>query len=67
MNCNVICPFVSRQPCSFLTREVIEAVAQCMLATVGEEAHTECDPVEDILLEFSRCMADIISASQHAV
>ncbi|XP_028161657.1 protein lin-54 homolog isoform X3 [Ostrinia furnacalis] len=61
---------VDRQPCSFMTTEVIEAVCQCLLAASveggGGEVVAGDDAVSLVLDEFSRCLQDIISASHHA-
>ncbi|XP_013189834.2 protein lin-54 homolog isoform X1 [Amyelois transitella] len=51
-----------KQPCSFMTSEVIEAVCQCLLAAAGDCA----DPARDVLDEFARCLQDIIGASLHS-
>ncbi|KAL0871368.1 hypothetical protein ABMA27_005103 [Loxostege sticticalis] len=61
-----------KQPCSFMTTEVIEAVCQCLLAASVEGEGNQAlatgdgDPVRLVLDEFSRCLQDIISASHHA-
>ncbi|XP_028161662.1 protein lin-54 homolog isoform X8 [Ostrinia furnacalis] len=59
-----------KQPCSFMTTEVIEAVCQCLLAASveggGGEVVAGDDAVSLVLDEFSRCLQDIISASHHA-
>ncbi|KAJ8715188.1 hypothetical protein PYW08_005169 [Mythimna loreyi] len=63
-----------KQPCSFMTSEVIEAVCQCLLAAGAEgaegegegEARADSDPLRDVIEEFARCLQDIISASHHS-
>ncbi|KAG7312098.1 hypothetical protein JYU34_001550 [Plutella xylostella] len=63
-----------KQPCSFMTTEVIEAVCQCLIAAAaeGEGAQEKAevpsmddtsDPVTGVIEEFARCLQDIISAS----
>ncbi|RVE45499.1 hypothetical protein evm_009838 [Chilo suppressalis] len=68
-----------KQPCSFMTMEVIEAVCQCLIAASVEDGSAEnagaatsgpgadADPVRAVIDEFSRCLQDVISASQQAV
>ncbi|CAG9788831.1 unnamed protein product [Diatraea saccharalis] len=60
-----------KQPCSFMTAEVIEAVCQCLIAASVDSSERarpeeEADPVRDVIEEFSRCLQDVISASHHA-
>ncbi|KAJ8712447.1 hypothetical protein PYW07_005289 [Mythimna separata] len=59
-----------KQPCSFMTSEVIEAVCQCLLAAGAEgadaEPRAEPDALRDVIEEFARCLQDIISASHHS-
>uniref|UniRef100_A0A2A4IX14 CRC domain-containing protein n=1 Tax=Heliothis virescens TaxID=7102 RepID=A0A2A4IX14_HELVI len=68
-----------KQPCSFMTSEVIEAVCQCLLAAgveggagggaggvAGGGAEAEPDPLRDVIEEFARCLQDIISASHQS-
>ncbi|CAH2044003.1 unnamed protein product, partial [Iphiclides podalirius] len=57
-----------KQPCSFMTTEVIEAVCQCLLAAGGEarEGPEAPDPARDVIDEFARCLQDIISAAHHS-
>nr|XP_021189740.2 protein lin-54 homolog isoform X1 [Helicoverpa armigera] len=70
-----------KQPCSFMTSEVIEAVCQCLLAAGVEGgasgaaggaaggaggADAEPDPLRDVIEEFARCLQDIISASHQS-
>ncbi|KAM3965852.1 uncharacterized protein ACR2FA_000180 [Aphomia sociella] len=58
-----------KQPCSFMTSEVIEAVCQCLVAAAADPAASadpedaEPDPLRDVIEEFARCLQDIISAS----
>ncbi|XP_052755070.1 protein lin-54 homolog isoform X2 [Galleria mellonella] len=60
-----------KQPCSFMTSEVIEAVCQCLVAAAAEPGtrtgeaaeEAEPDPMRDVIEEFARCLQDIISAS----
>ncbi|XP_013148346.1 PREDICTED: uncharacterized protein LOC106110933 isoform X2 [Papilio polytes] len=62
-----------KQPCSFITTEVVEAVCQCLLAAGGEGAGASGgaggagggDAVRDVIDEFARCLQDIISAAHH--
>ncbi|KAG6451407.1 hypothetical protein O3G_MSEX007125 [Manduca sexta] len=70
-----------KQPCSFMTTEVIEAVCQCLVAAAVEsgaeaeasaeadadaEAEDDPDPMRDVIEEFARCLQEIIGASHHA-
>ncbi|XP_013180231.1 PREDICTED: protein lin-54 homolog [Papilio xuthus] len=65
-----------KQPCSFITTEVVEAVCQCLLAAGGEggaggggsgagSGAGGADAVRDVIDEFARCLQDIISAAHH--
>lgn len=66
----------SKEPYSFMTGDVIDAVCQCLLAaavegggsgaqaTVAPAAPT--DPVQLVLEEFARCLQDIIGAARQA-
>ncbi|XP_072944681.1 uncharacterized protein [Epargyreus clarus] len=65
----------NKQPCSFMTSEVIEAVCQCLLAAAGEAGGggggeaaggEEREPLRDVIDEFARCLQDIIGAAHHA-
>ncbi|XP_068617640.1 protein lin-54 homolog isoform X2 [Battus philenor] len=59
-----------KQPCSFITPEVIAAVCQCLLAAggdgAGKDGAEDSDPVRDVIDEFARCLQDIISASHQS-
>ncbi|XP_075980462.1 uncharacterized protein LOC142979444 isoform X2 [Anticarsia gemmatalis] len=69
-----------KQPCSFMTSEVIEAVCQCLIAAAVESgdgevevesereegARPDADPISDVIEEFARCLQDIISASHQS-
>ncbi|CAB3234240.1 unnamed protein product [Arctia plantaginis] len=70
-----------KQPCSFMTSEVIEAVCQCLIAAAvsgevegegegdGDEEsgpRPDADPIGDVIEEFARCLQDIISASHQS-
>ncbi|XP_026746326.1 protein lin-54 homolog isoform X3 [Trichoplusia ni] len=56
-----------KQPCSFMTSDVIEAVCQCLLAAAAADAPApEPEPLRDVLEEFARCLQDIISASHQS-
>ncbi|XP_026321238.1 protein lin-54 homolog isoform X2 [Hyposmocoma kahamanoa] len=71
-------PTSLKQPCSFMTSEVIEAVCQCLLAAAVDTGDSDAtaeareldgadrDPVRDVIEEFARCLQDIISASHQA-
>ncbi|XP_045524873.1 protein lin-54 homolog isoform X1 [Pieris brassicae] len=58
-----------KQPCAFMTSEVIEAVCQCLVAAAegGErelaKAEAEADPLREVIDEFARCLQDIIAAA----
>ncbi|XP_032518934.2 protein lin-54 homolog isoform X2 [Danaus plexippus] len=60
----------AKQPCSFMTSEVIEAVCQCLIAAAvdnKEEAERrDADPMRDVIEEFARCLQDIISAAHQS-
>ncbi|CAH2093102.1 unnamed protein product [Euphydryas editha] len=58
----------AKQPCSFMTTEVIEAVCQCLLAAAVErdEGERDAEPLRAVLEEFARCLQDIISAAHHS-
>ncbi|XP_052743301.1 protein lin-54 homolog isoform X2 [Bicyclus anynana] len=61
---------VPKQPCSFMTTEVIEAVCQCLIAaaveTKDELEPREPDAMRDVIEEFARCLQDIIGAAHHS-
>ncbi|XP_050348223.1 protein lin-54 homolog isoform X3 [Nymphalis io] len=60
----------AKQPCSFMTTEVIEAVCQCLIAAAvdnkDDEERQEADPMRDVIDEFARCLQDIISAAHQS-
>ncbi|CAK1555743.1 unnamed protein product [Leptosia nina] len=63
-------PGHAKQPCTFMTTDVIEAVCQCLVAAAdcGERdalpvPDVEVDPVRDVIEEFARCLQDIIAAA----
>lgn len=71
-----------KQPCSFMTTEVIEAVCQCLIAAAAEsegnsprsmdsadddELEPPSSPVRDVIDEFARCLQEIIGASHQAL
>ncbi|XP_064073566.1 protein lin-54 homolog isoform X1 [Vanessa tameamea] len=60
----------AKQPCSFMTTEVIEAVCQCLIAAAvdnkEDEERQEADPMRDVIDEFARCLQDIISAAHQS-
>ncbi|XP_050677041.1 protein lin-54 homolog [Leptidea sinapis] len=61
----------TKDPCSFMTTEVIEAVCHCLVAAGMESeklnAETgEADPMRVVIEEFAHCLQDIISVSQYA-
>ncbi|XP_045451228.1 protein lin-54 homolog [Melitaea cinxia] len=57
----------AKQPCSFMTTEVIEAVCQCLLAAAVERDEADdADPMRSVVEEFARCLQDIISAAHHS-
>ncbi|XP_049876230.1 protein lin-54 homolog isoform X2 [Pectinophora gossypiella] len=70
-HCRAPPPPGHKQPCSFMTTEVIEAVCQCLLAAAVEgggpaPVPAERSPLRSVLEEFARCLQDIISASHQA-
>ncbi|XP_028029327.1 protein lin-54 homolog isoform X2 [Bombyx mandarina] len=67
-----------KNPCTFMTMEVIEAVCQCLVAAAVErrddsprDASRDSprdaprDALGDVLEEFARCLHEIIGASHH--
>lgn len=70
-NISSLPPFISgKQPCTLMTNEVIEAACQCLLAAAAPDMSNTCpapvDAVSNVLTEFARCLAEIISSAQHA-
>ncbi|CAH2267757.1 jg15174 [Pararge aegeria aegeria] len=65
-----VAPLTPKQPCSFMTTEVIEAVCQCLIAAAvenkDEPEQREIDPMRDVIEEFARCLQDIISAAHQS-
>ncbi|XP_041981971.1 protein lin-54 homolog isoform X3 [Aricia agestis] len=62
---------LDKQPCTFMTEEVIDAVCQCLIAVAAPPAPPASptppgDPVLDVIDEFARCLRDVIAAAQHA-
>lgn len=71
-----------KQPCSFMTSGVIDAVCQCLIAAAvgstdsegrddpdsedGSLRRQDTDPMRDVVEEFARCLQDIISASHQS-
>lgn len=56
----------SKQPYNFLTPDVIDATAQCLIAQAEECQKQDIDPVmaeRMILEEFGRCLVEIIDFS----
>ncbi|XP_045774873.1 protein lin-54 homolog isoform X2 [Maniola jurtina] len=61
---------VYKQPCSFMTTGVIEAVCQCLIASAvdnkDEPEQRVTDPMRNVIEEFARCLQDIISAAHQS-